>query len=103
MGWCAARSSRWASDWPVRGRDRKSTRLNSIHGYISYAVFCLKKKTNTNGPPARTSPAAPVVMRASVEVTPMILYAQTADAGDDNALAANTPGALAGTRTTVVV
>src|SRR2546429_7701639 len=27
-----------------RGRDRKSTRLNSSHGYISYAVFCLKKK-----------------------------------------------------------
>src|SRR5687768_17795835 len=25
--------------------DRKSTRLNSSHGYISYAVFCLKKKT----------------------------------------------------------
>src|SRR5687768_18165237 len=30
------------------GRDRKSTRLNSSHGYISYAVFCLKKK-KTNG------------------------------------------------------
>src|SRR2546429_6980157 len=31
---------------PVRlRRDRKSTRLNSSHGYISYAVFCLKKKT----------------------------------------------------------
>src|SRR2546422_4934201 len=28
---------------PVQG-DRKSTRLNSSHGYISYAVFCLKKK-----------------------------------------------------------
>src|SRR2546429_1289176 len=27
-----------------RRRDRKSTRLNSSHGYISYAVFCLKKK-----------------------------------------------------------
>src|SRR2546429_7393376 len=27
------------------GRDRKSTRLNSSHGHISYAVFCLKKKT----------------------------------------------------------
>src|SRR2546429_6183746 len=33
---------------PARAkRDRKSTRLNSSHGYISYAVFCLKKK-NTN-------------------------------------------------------
>src|SRR2546429_7118243 len=29
-------------------RDRKSTRLNSSHGYISYAVFCLKKKKNTH-------------------------------------------------------
>src|SRR2546429_4911975 len=28
------------------GLDRKSTRLNSSHGYISYAVFCLKKKNN---------------------------------------------------------
>src|SRR2546429_6779808 len=28
-------------------RDRKSTRLNSSHGYISYAVFCLKKKTTS--------------------------------------------------------
>src|SRR2546429_2647887 len=27
-----------------RNQDRKSTRLNSSHGYISYAVFCLKKK-----------------------------------------------------------
>src|SRR2546422_5354851 len=28
--------------------DRKSTRLNSSHGYISYAVFCLKKKKKYN-------------------------------------------------------
>src|SRR2546422_5376884 len=28
----------------AHGVDRKSTRLNSSHGYISYAVFCLKKK-----------------------------------------------------------
>src|SRR3989449_6198475 len=28
----------------VKGEDRKSTRLNSSHGYNSYAVFCLKKK-----------------------------------------------------------
>src|SRR6266550_7054500 len=32
---------------PAPARDRKSTRLNSSHGYISYAVFCLKKKKNT--------------------------------------------------------
>src|SRR2546422_3133435 len=30
----------------VLPRDRKSTRLNSSHGYISYAVFCLKKKNH---------------------------------------------------------
>src|SRR5438105_10756928 len=30
-----------------RGQDRKSTRLNSSHEWISYAVFCLKKKKNT--------------------------------------------------------
>src|SRR5205809_2973311 len=37
-------------------RDRKSTRLNSSHGYISYAVFCLKKKnyTSANTPERRT-------------------------------------------------
>src|SRR5688572_31970780 len=32
---------------PGGGRDRKSTRLNSSHSQISYAVFCLKKKTIT--------------------------------------------------------
>src|SRR2546429_6471934 len=30
---------------PKQNQDRKSTRLNSSHGYISYAVFCLKQKT----------------------------------------------------------
>src|SRR2546429_5416809 len=33
-----------ASPGQALERDRKSTRLNSSHGYISYAVFCLKKK-----------------------------------------------------------
>src|SRR5687768_17782320 len=39
------RADRWSFGLR-RGRfeDRKSTRLNSSHGYISYAVFCLKKK-----------------------------------------------------------
>src|SRR2546429_5133545 len=32
----------------VASVDRKSTRLNSSHGYISYAVFCLKKKKKTS-------------------------------------------------------
>src|SRR5205807_443533 len=34
---------------PLRERDRKSTRLNSSHLVISYAVFCLKKKKNLGG------------------------------------------------------
>src|SRR2546429_4652997 len=35
--------------------DRKSTRLNSSHGYISYAVFCLKKKKQTPNRLTRSS------------------------------------------------
>src|SRR2546429_7075027 len=36
----------------VSRQDRKSTRLNSSHGYISYAVFCLKKKKKFDSNPA---------------------------------------------------
>src|SRR5256885_12779615 len=41
--------------WRVESIDRKSTRLNSSHLVISYAVFCLKKKNNhkTQSPPTR--------------------------------------------------
>src|SRR2546422_4551158 len=39
-------SSSLTSGIDLGARDRKSTRLNSSHGYISYAVFCLKKKKN---------------------------------------------------------
>src|SRR2546429_3950568 len=48
----------WQTAPPIPGRayragpDRKSTRLNSSHGYISYAVFCLKKKKKTTRPRA---------------------------------------------------
>src|SRR2546429_2682296 len=38
-----------------RARDRKSTRLNSSHGYISYAVFCLKKKKGIHCSPSTSS------------------------------------------------
>src|SRR3712207_8996032 len=43
-----ARLHRSRAQTPCRanGRDRKSTRLNSSHANISYAVFCLKKKKN---------------------------------------------------------
>src|SRR3989337_3309613 len=49
----APRSSRWVANecrnmW---GTDRKSTRLNSSHGSISYAVFCLKKKKKNQSNP----------------------------------------------------
>src|SRR2546422_7899203 len=46
-----ATSIRWTAG-PCH-TDRKSTRLNSSHGYISYAVFCLKKKHHTERTPAR--------------------------------------------------
>src|SRR2546422_11662065 len=39
--------------------DRKSTRLNSSHGYISYAVFCLKKKKTPPGSCGATVPPPP--------------------------------------------
>src|SRR2546429_4914783 len=40
-----SKSVRPLSELRVPFEDRKSTRLNSSHGYISYAVFCLKKTT----------------------------------------------------------
>src|SRR5687768_17664980 len=56
-GWCGLRAESTGNrnderqphgDRHLRLRkDRKSTRLNSSHGYISYAVFCLKKKKKT--------------------------------------------------------
>src|SRR5256885_7590896 len=47
------------------GRDRKSTRLNSSHLVISYAVFCLKKKKRTRYSPA-LSIAAPANLQPHV-------------------------------------
>src|SRR2546429_3665826 len=43
---------------PPARKDRKSTRLNSSHGYISYAVFCLKKKKK-DPPQLPHSPSSP--------------------------------------------
>src|SRR2546430_7034688 len=53
------RKIRFANSWlllcglssKVHCRDRKSTRLNSSHSQISYAVFCLKKKRDAPPPP----------------------------------------------------
>src|SRR5688572_32431769 len=39
----------WRGDRLLRPLDRKSTRLNSSHSQISYAVFCLKKKKKQDG------------------------------------------------------
>src|SRR2546430_7582254 len=45
----AGRHARRRPHQPARaGEDRKSTRLNSSHSQISYAVFCLKKKKKTS-------------------------------------------------------
>src|SRR2546422_5358319 len=51
-----ARDEHLTGAW--RRIDRKSTRLNSSHGYISYAVFCLKKKISTE-------PISPSIARAN--------------------------------------
>src|SRR6478752_8136647 len=53
----ATRPDRWPGPGPSDAGDRKSTRLNSSHGYISYAVFCLKKKKKHTNEPA-TIPVA---------------------------------------------
>src|SRR5207248_5107848 len=60
-GWCAS-AELVARLAPHARRDRKSTRLNSSHRTISYAVFCLKKKKHNHAPAAGAhiarSPAA---------------------------------------------
>src|SRR2546430_7091859 len=49
---------------PRLGLDRKSTRLNSSHSQISYAVFCLKKKKDRSAPPL-VSRLCPLITSAS--------------------------------------
>src|SRR5206468_10664849 len=46
--WGSALAFHLAARRPEFVRDRKSTRLNSSHDQISYAVFCLNKKTNSS-------------------------------------------------------
>src|SRR3712207_8729584 len=67
---CAARMSSLDFDWAVMAiriqrevggnlaEDRKSTRLNSSHANISYAVFCLKKNTSQGDPRQLVLPVA---------------------------------------------
>src|SRR5436309_9852810 len=47
-GWCGSPSGGRQGRRRRRAEDRKSTRLNSSHVKISYAVFCLKKKKQIN-------------------------------------------------------
>src|SRR3712207_7851682 len=55
-------------------RDRKSTRLNSSHANISYAVFCLKKKKTAIKPVAGCGPAVP--LKHNDVIRPFRLYFQ---------------------------
>src|SRR3989449_5799725 len=64
--------------------DRKSTRLNSSHGYISYAVFCLKKKKNTIETRATTR-------RAHVSMLSTAPWRRAATASADKAAIPSTP------------
>src|SRR2546430_5886890 len=50
----------------LRRRDRKSTRLNSSHSQISYAVFCLKKKKNNASETRRT----PLLLKSGMTDSP---------------------------------
>src|SRR2546429_6063770 len=54
----------------VRKIDRKSTRLNSSHGYISYAVFCLKKKNHVPAPTGRYTRRRGRRKRSQPDITP---------------------------------
>src|SRR5256884_7200791 len=71
-----------ARQFPDVNGDRKSTRLNSSHGYISYAVFCLKK-THNQEPPGRR------VFRRAAERLPGI-QPPAVNARWDSALGADT-------------
>src|SRR2546421_8126548 len=51
----------------LTGRDRKSTRLNSSHDQISYAVFCLKKKTTIDAKTAMTQNSTVLQLTVTVQ------------------------------------
>src|SRR6476646_10924909 len=57
------------------GRDRKSTRLNSSHTVISYAVFCLKKKKVSKGNETHID-RCPFLFAADSADDPVLKYAQ---------------------------
>src|SRR5256886_3063605 len=55
--------------------DRKSTRLNSSHSQISYAVFCLKKKTNREPLPAQISISLTILAQPQAPLTNAVSHA----------------------------
>src|SRR2546429_7308452 len=59
-------TTRWTWSPRCATPDRKSTRLNSSHGYISYAVFCLKKKKKLDDNQAH---ATNFIMKARIVIT----------------------------------
>src|SRR2546422_4097274 len=71
----------------VADGDRKSTRLNSSHGYISYAVFCLKKKKKTHKIPVSQGRSRP-------SSTQRLWTASTSEGGGRIHLYAPTPRTL---------
>src|SRR2546429_6596202 len=66
-----------AREFAASGRlaDRKSTRLNSSHGYISYAVFCLKKKKSESSPSSypHASPP-PITLINELHASPLLQH-----------------------------
>src|SRR5690348_18210879 len=68
----------------ARSSDRKSTRLNSSHPSISYAVFCLKKKNptptyiNNDAPPCLSARSAPRFPPPCLPISPATVYQRTA-------------------------
>src|SRR2546429_710363 len=72
--------------------DRKSTRLNSSHGYISYAVFCLKKKKTTNVSrlsSIESTPGSTSTERGYIVFTPYMHVIESASAAPTDALVVN--------------
>src|SRR3712207_6920211 len=58
--------------WSAFRPDRKSTRLNSSHANISYAVFCLKKKKKHEGEPSPTPPPIHTALSPGHHLLPLL-------------------------------
>src|SRR3989304_2505041 len=71
--------------------DRKSTRLNSSHGYISYAVFCLKKKIVNIGHDDAGRPLRYRVRARACAVTHKSMWTCTNENVDDYLTVSSTP------------